>query len=144
MQRFEYRDRDPYAPTQCNHSAVAREILTVTGLANGDCPNGNGLSAGLDGRPVKVRLDRIVIDLERDCHGDPSALSEKALTALMYAIPFEKDRVRVKGYFEGPWFIPLTGHRRVMATRFPAARRVPNYADDMEIDAIVIEGNSVR
>jgi len=93
-------------------------------------------------RPVKVRLDQLVVEPERFCHRELAELTDPArlrplaesifATGLQVPIEFFKDE---KGRL-----VETSGHRRRAALRLLAEEHRPGYTLDMEVPAVEVSG----
>ena len=100
-------------------------------------------------RRIKVRLDKIKVNLDRYCHRDRAELSEESLQGMCESLVRENGiQVPIEVYID-PHGPPdeselIKGHRRVFGSRYNAAKNVPGFKPDMELDALeVVESTPV-
>jgi ParB-like chromosome segregation protein Spo0J len=93
-------------------------------------------------KPVKVRLDQLVLLPERYCHRDPAELNDPArLRSLADRIADEGLQTPVEFYRDGQGRPVITkGHRRISALRLLAKEKRPGFTPDMEVEAVEVSG----
>src|SRR5438045_753675 len=84
---------------------------------------------------TSVPLDQLVLDQERFCHRDPTALIEEVLQSLMISLVEEGQQVPIEFYVdEDGRKILVKGHRRVAAMRLLAEKNKPGFSKDMLVE----------
>jgi ParB-like chromosome segregation protein Spo0J len=86
---------------------------------------------------IKVLLNKIRMDVGRYCHREAGVFEEKNLEALMNSLTAEGLQVPIEGYVDKEgYFVVIKGHRRVKALLLLAAKNIPGFTVDMDVEAI--------
>ena len=90
---------------------------------------------------TRVHLNDLVMDTDRFCHRKAATLNEEGLKDLMDSLVLEGLQVPVE-YFSDTRGrkVLVKGHRRVTACKLLAGRNTPGFKEDMDVEAIEVQG----